>query len=485
MTDNAINRRGFLRTAGLGALLAGTAANSTKAWGQFPAPECCTEAPHKIGETMDKTDFIRLITLDPAHFHAALVQKKMLPEISKRVTVYAPLGPGLLAHLKLIEEFNRRPVDPTDWELDIHCSRHSLEEMIAARPGNVVVLAGHNRTKIEKIKASVDVGLNVLADKPWIIRAEDFPRLESVFSVVDRKGLVAYDMMTERYEITTVIQREMVNDPEVFGKPIPADPERPAVFMESTHHILKTVAGNPYLRPPYFFDIRDQGQGLADVGTHLVDLAQWTLFPNQPIDYRHDIQVEDGKSWPTPLTLEQYRKVTGTKSFPSVISPYVHGDRFDYYCNNQVDYKLRGAQVRLRLLWKWVSPAGVDFHHAIYRGTNATVEVRQTPQTHYRRELYVSATDAQKRTALAAAVRAKVERLQAAYPGVAVENAGDELLITIPDRYRVGHEAHFAMVVEHFIKYMKSPKSMPAWEQPNMLAKYYVTTKGTEMGHTP
>ena len=78
-------------------------------------------------------------------------------------------------------------------------------------------------------------------------------------------------------------------------------------------------------------------------------------------------------------------------------------------------------------------------------------------------------------------MRARIERLQGTYPGVGCETAGDEVHITIPDRYRVGHEAHFAQVVEEFLKYLKSPKSMPAWERPNMLAKYFVTTTGVQM----
>ena len=35
---------------------------------------------------------VRLITLDPGHFHAALVQKEMYPGVAKQVHVYAPLG---------------------------------------------------------------------------------------------------------------------------------------------------------------------------------------------------------------------------------------------------------------------------------------------------------------------------------------------------------------------------------------------------------
>jgi len=433
---------------------------------------------------MNDPEFARLITLDPAHFHAALVQKEMLPGISRRVAIYAPLGPDLLAHLKLIEQFNSRVNNPTNWELDIHCSSRSLEEMIAARPGNVVVLAGRNRTKIGKIKASLEAGLNVLSDKPWIILAEDLPALESALSWAGQKGLVAYDMMTERHEITSILQRELVNDPAIFGTVIPADPNHPGVFMESTHHLLKTVAGAPNPRPPFFFDILDQGEGLTDVGTHLVDLVQWTLFPDQAINYRDDIHVQGGKRWPTPITAAQFRQITGAAAFPAELAPYVHGGQFDYYCNNQVDYKIRGAQMRLKVLWNWESPAGVDFHHAIYRGTHASVEVRQTVQEEYRPELYVTPNRMDRNADVSAAVRARLERLQGTYPGVRYETIKEGLHITIPDRYRVGHEAHFAQVVEEFLKYLKSPESMPVWERPNMLVKYFVTTAGVQMSRS-
>jgi len=39
-------------------------------------------------------DRVRLITLDPGHFHASLVQKSMYPQVSPEVRVYAP-GRGL------------------------------------------------------------------------------------------------------------------------------------------------------------------------------------------------------------------------------------------------------------------------------------------------------------------------------------------------------------------------------------------------------
>jgi hypothetical protein len=74
-----------------------------------------------------------------------------------------------------------------------------------------------------------------------------------------------------------------------------------------------------------------------------------------------------------------------------------------------------------------------------------------------------------------------LKALQAKYPGVAVEDRGAELHVTIPDVFRVGHEAHFGSVTTHFLEYLRDRSSMPRWERPNMLAKYYVTTKGTEL----
>ncbi|MDH4092336.1 MAG: oxidoreductase, partial [Cyclobacteriaceae bacterium] len=42
------------------------------------------------------------------------------------------------------------------------------------------------------------------------------------------------------------------------------------------------------------------------------------------------------------------------------------------------------------------------------------------------------------------------------------------------------HEAHFTRVTEKFLEYLKN-KNMPDWEVPNMLAKYYTTTKALEL----
>ncbi len=118
----------------------------------------------------------------------------------------------------------------------------------------------------------------------------DLPKLEEALALAQRKNLAAYDIMTERYEVTSQLQREFVNDREVFGT-LEAGSAQNSVRARSIHHVMKVVAGTPLRRPPWFFDIDEYGEGLADVGTHVVDLVQWTAFPDQaaglPQGYRN------------------------------------------------------------------------------------------------------------------------------------------------------------------------------------------------------
>jgi predicted dehydrogenase len=415
-------------------------------------------------------DEFRLITLDPGHFHAGLIQKEMYDGVAKRVAVYAPLTPDLTEHLNRIARFNLRKENPTAWELDIHATPDFLERMLDERPGNIVVLSGRNRAKIHRIARSLGAGLHVLADKPWIIEAADLPLLEEALANSRRQGLIACDIMTERYEITSILQREFVNDPEVFGSILPGTAEQPAVYMESVHHILKLVAGVPNLRPAWFFDVQEQGEALADVGTHLVDLVQWTLFPESAIDYRNDLAILAANGWPTPITSAQFRQVTGAS-----------GEAMDYRCNTSVTYTIRGIHTKLDVLWRWEAPPGTgDTHFAVYHGSKSRVEVRQGQAENYRPELYVVAQDAGVRSA----VENRIAALAGRYPGVATEDRGGEVRVTIPDRYRVGHEAHFAQVTNQFFEYLRHPETLPVWEDANMLAKYYVTTKGVEVSRS-
>jgi predicted dehydrogenase len=422
----------------------------------------------------------KLMIVDPGHFHATLLQKDMYPEIDPRVSVYSRLGPELLDYLTRISLFNSRPQNPTRWDLDVHTSSNPMREMLRDKPGNAVVFTGRNRGKIERILDSLNAGIHVFADKPWIITSGDMPKLAEALELAERKGLAAYDIMTERYEATCEVQRMLVNSPEIFGELQKGSADRPGITAKSVHHIMKSVAGVPLRRPTWFFDTAEYGEGLADVGTHVVDLVQWTAFPDQALDYRKDIQMLDGRHWPVVIDKEQFTKVTGSPNFPAALAQNVHDGKLNYFCNNSVHYALKGVHVKLDILWKWEAAEGGDVYEAVFNGTNARVEIRQGKAENFNPEVYVFPVN---ESTLGELVK-RVAALQPRWPGLAMEQSGRGVRIVVPEQYRVGHEAHFAQVATQFLGFIKNPKSMPAWERPNMLAKYYVSTKGVELAQS-
>jgi predicted dehydrogenase len=353
--------------------------------------------------------------------------------------------------------------------------------MLREKPGNVVVLSGRNRGKIDRILASVEAGLNVLADKPWLIAAVDFPKLEEALSLAEAKGLVAYDVMTERSEITTILQKELALDPAVTGKVGPGTIGEPAIEMESVHHLMKVVAGSVNLRPAWFFDTAEQGEALGDVATHLVDLVPWTLFPGQAIDYRMEVGVLAARKWPTALDEAQLLRLTGEKALPKVLASRLQGGKLDYLANGEASFTVRGVHARVRVLWNYEAPAGAgDTHVAFVRGSRARLEILQGAEQQWRPELYVVPSRPADAPAVKAALELRVAELARVRPGLTVEDEGARLRIGIPDRYRVGHEPHFAEVTARFLGYLKDPASLPKWEKANMLAKYWITTRAVE-----
>lgn len=406
---------------------------------------------------------VTFVTLDPAHFHAALVHKEMLPGVARRVHIYAPPGPDIEMHLDRMNAFQSRKENPTEWELQTTIAPDFLQRFLHDRPGTVVVLAGRNRTKIDAMLTCVEAGYHVLADKPWIVRRADFPKLERLLELAAEKQRIVHDIMTERFEITSILQRELVRDRLFFGTIVEGTLDQPAVRMESVHALKKSVAGKALRRPVSFFDIAEQGDALADVGTHLVDLVQWTLFPEQVVDPA-EIEVQYNERWPTPIAPDDFREITGA-SVPAFLARDSHGNLL-YPCNNRIVYRLRGVVVELIIRWDVVCPTG-DTHFARYVGTNATVEVRQAGGPP---KLYASAGPAG-----TSALFEKLGQLSEKYPGLSLNSAACNHEIIIPDSFRTGHEAHFREVAEQFLKYVTKPEQMPGWEVPNLLSKYSTT----------
>ncbi len=420
---------------------------------------------------------VKIMTLDPGHFHAALILKKMYDQVSPVVHTYAPEGIDVDDHLKRIEGFNTRDENPTAWDMKTYRGADFFEKMISEKPGNVMNMAGNNAKKTDYILKTIEAGINVLADKPMVITPDEFSKLEKAFQIAEEKGVLLYDIMTERHEITTMLQRELSQIPEVFGKLLVGTEEEPAITKESVHHFFKYVSGSALKRPAWFFDTKQQGEGIVDVNTHLVDLIQWEAFPEVTLS-KEDVEIVSAKRWTTDLTPEMFKKVTHLDEYPEYLQKDVEGDVLKVYSNGEINFKLKGIHAKASVIWNFQAPEGAkDTHYSIMRGEKCDLVIEQGKKEGYKPKLYIEATGVDEKE-FAGSLNNAVAGLAEKYPGITVEKLGDKKwAMNIPDKYNIGHEAHFAQVTEKYLQYLVDGK-LPEWEVPNMIVKYYTTTEG-------
>jgi predicted dehydrogenase len=440
-----------------------------------------------------KDGIVQLITVDPGHFHAALVQKFMLPGVSPEVHVFAPPGEDLAQHLKRIEGFNARADEPTTWVEKVYAADDFLDRAVLATRGGqsqpapdaaararVVVLSGNNARKAEYISTFITAGVNVLADKPMIIRPQELPALVAAFADAKRQGVLLYDIMTERFEITTILQRELSRDAALFGVLDRGSPEDPSITKISVHNFSKRVAGSQLRRPAWFFDPDQQGAGIVDVTTHLVDLVQWEAFPGETLEPR-DAKVLSARRWTTPITREQFARVTGAADFPAYLAQYVKQGVLHAPANGEFSYTLKGIHAKVSVTWDYEAPPGAgDTHFSVMRGTRASLIIRQGKEQGFRPVLYVERHPLISAAAHEKALRQAVMKVAARYPGIGIHAEGDHHLVVVPDRYHNGHEAHFTQVTQNFLEYLRAGQ-LPDWEVPNMITKYATIMQAFEM----
>lgn len=425
---------------------------------------------------------IKLAILDPGHFHAALLQKKMYANVDPTVHVYAPEGPDLDDYLRKIESYNARAQEPTRWRTVVHGGAAYLDAFANDKIGDVAVIAGNNRRKTEYLTRAIAAGYHTLADKPMAIDAAGFDALRDAFAAAQARGVLLYDIMTERYEITTMLQKAFSTIDAVFGGLLAGSKDDPAVTKESVHHFSKLISGAPIKRPAWFFDTAQQGEGLVDITTHLVDLVQWECFPQQSIEYRNDVRVLSARRWPTAISAAQFASVTQLVEIPAFLRKDVQADgSLHTYANGEINYVINGAHARVSVLWHFEAPPGAgDTHYSVMRGANANLVIRQGKAEGYQPVLTIEPRAEVKLKAFAAALEHALRQVERKYPGIGLKRADSGWEVTVPASYHVGHEAHFGQVTEQFLGYVANG-ALPAWEVPNMLAKYYTTTKALEI----
>ena len=421
---------------------------------------------------------MNFVTVDPGHFHAALVQKRTYPEVAPAVKVFAPDGAELDAHLKLIDSFNTRKESPTAWTEDVYRGADYLEKFVAAAKAGalgahpIAIFAGKNDRKGDYALAAVEAGVNVLSDKPMAITPEVFAKTEKAARLAQEKGLYFADIMTERNEITTILQRALTMDRDLYGEQETGTPDDPAVTKVSVHHFCKLVNGAPLRRPTWYYDTKVQGEGLTDVTTHLVDLVQWEAFPDARLS-KSDVEIVSAKTWPTRITPEQFRMSTGGEI----------AEAMAVEANGEFTWKLRGVHCKVSVVWNFMAPKGTgDTHYSLMRGTKAEVFIRQGEKEGYKPVLYVKARgDA---AATAASLAKALAAISAKIPGVGCEKTDEAATwrITYPKSYDNGHEAHFGQVVQMYLGWMKAGREDPLYVD-NMLVKYHTIVEAWKKAH--
>ncbi len=426
----------------------------------------------------EDSNTVKLMTLDPGHFHAALIQKTSYEDIDSTVDVYAPEGPEVNTFLKSIDAYNSRENNPTNWSVNTHLGDNYLQQMISEKPGNVMVVSGKNSKKIDYIHAAVKAGLNVYADKPLVTDPDGLKKLEEVFRIAEENNVLVYDIMTERFEVNTGIQKAFSMVSSVFGELVDGTPENPAISKESIHHLFKYVSGKPLVRPAWFLDTEQQGEGIIDVTTHLVDLVQWEAFPNQIIK-SSEIDMLSAKRWPTILSKDQFKKITGLNSYPNYLEKDKIENDLHIYCNGEMNYTIKGKHAKVSVIWNYTAPEGTgDTHQSIMRGTKSDLIIKQGADENFKPTLYINSKD---NKGFESKLNLSISELQVEFPGIKAEKISDKVWkILVPDLLKIGHEAHFEQVTNNFLKYFKKGK-LPDWEIPNMKAKYYTTIEAYKL----
>ena len=419
-----------------------------------------------------------LLVLDPGHFHAALTLRRSHVRLNDDVYVYATDGPDVDAFIELVENFNQRTEDPTHWRLHVYRGDDPLERLLSERRGEVVVLAGKNDTKLSRIARLHEAGMFVLGDKPWLIQPEQLDLLLGVAT----SAPLAMDIMTERHEIASRVQKTLMARAEVFGA-LRNDNEQPTISIKSTHHLYKTVNGRPLVRPDWYFDVDVQGEGITDVTTHLVDLVQW-MVGGEPLEYATDVELVSARQWPTPVPLEMYTQITGLTSFSPALRDRVENATLAYLCNAAIAYRLRGMPVQIESVWALEIPkGGGDLHWCQVRGEKADLIVEQSAATRFVPELFVYPAAPGDRYAIA--LGQAVAALQPAFPGLALDPAdGGAFHIRIPQTLRTTHEQHFAAVLDQFLS-LVGGSTVPPNLIPDLICKYTLLARATQLARAP
>ena len=381
-----------------------------------------------------------LSVYDPGHFHAALLLFRRNRRVDRSIHLYAPPGPDVEKFINLIDGFNGREEDPTDWQLECHIGKGALDAMIADRRGGIVILAGRNGPRLALMHRLHDEGFHVLADKPWLTDSAALPHLDAITGTPP----LAIDIMTGRHSAFAGLRKAVIATASVFGA-LGGGTDQPALEFTSRHHLLKSVAGQALRRPAWFYDVNVQGDGLVDIQSHYVDQAQWIIGEQHRFDKDRDTEVIKAERWTMPVPLDLFRESTGETAFPEYLSDAIADGILHLACNGRIDYRLCGVRVRQHCEWGLREPqGGGDIQGFTARGENAELTVHHGPETGFQPEMRLRLDSD----------HGLVEALgqwRAEYPGLEITPSQGGYILSLPPSAEAGHDAQFPLMLDQFL----------------------------------
>jgi hypothetical protein len=136
-------------------------------------------------------------------------------------------------------------------------------------------------------------------------------------------------------------------------------------------------------------------------------------------------------------------------------------------------FTIRGVHISVSVNWEYEAQPGTrDSYFASYAGTVSTVELREGAAENYVPEVYLIP----KQTA-----SKLIDTLKKKYPHYGFEQSGGAIHVVIPQAERTADSNSFALLADRFLGYVRNPATLPAWEKPNMITKYYITTAAVKL----
>ena len=409
-----------------------------------------------------------LLIYDPGHFHAALTLREPNEKISNDIFVYAEAGKALDSFSKMVESFNQREINPTSWNLIINTEGDPLQNLISEKKGDIAIVAGKNNQKMELINKLVANGINVLADKPWVINKESLEYLKNI----EQNDAIYMDIMSQRNEVYRKLQKKLSENDKLFGGFIENENEY-GISEVAVHHFYKTVNGAPLKRPDWYFKTEIQGEGIVDLTTHLVDLSFWMINGNEPVVYS-DVQLGEAERWLTKVPLEKYSLITDQTKFSTELSPYIQDNILDIYSNGRFDYCYKGIKTLVEVNWLLEEPEnGSDAHVSVLKGKKSEIVYKVDPSTSYKSSLTITPhiNDDDFKKSLA--------EFAEGYDQLEYDKNSNVYTLTLSDSVQTSHEGHFSLELKRFISFVDN-SDLPEAVKTNLLTKYNLISDARE-----